>query len=492
MIRRFFTLLGLFIWCISTLCAQNIAVADFRLAENDLTANTTATFSPQLTANFAEVQLLTDTAAEIWIDGERKGVGSWSGRLATGEYQIETRRENHRPQSSVHRFAPAAGVQTLQLTAPTPIYGGVDISVTPGNAEVFMDGTSVGNTPLFLQRVLIGRHTLTLKKQGYGDYHTEVDITEGQVATVEGRMPDAVMVQFTSNVPAVALKVDGVEVGPSQGSYSLAYGRHRLEMSAEGYQPFAQEIEVSDASRSFSLTMQSLFGNKTFTVNGVSFTMVAVKGGTFQMGATKEQQSPDSDEMPVHQVTLSDYYIGETEVTQALWKAVMGSHPSRWKGDNRPVEQVSWDDCQTFISKLSQLTGVQFSLPTEAQWEYAARGGNQSRGYQYSGSKRLRDVAWYDSNSGSKTHDVKTKQPNELGLYDMSGNVYEWCQDWYGSYSSSAQTDPQGPSSGSFRVFRGGSWGYDAWRCRVSYRSGDAPGNRYYYLGLRLSVSSQK
>ncbi len=453
----------------------------------EVTDNAVATCNPTLTANFAEVQLTTDAAAEIWVNGERKGVGSWSGRLGSGEYLMETRRENHRPQSVVHHVAPAAGVQRLELTAPTPIYGGLSISVTPSNAEVIMDGTSVGQTPLFMQRVLIGHHSLTLKKSGYGDYHTEVNVTEGQIATVGGKMQDAVEVQFTSNVPGVTLKVDGIEVGPSQGSYSLAYGRHRLEMTAEGYQPFSREIEVSDAARSFALKMESLFGNRTFTVNGVTFTMVAVKGGTFQMGATSEQKKFYKDEQPVHSVTLSDYYIGETEVTQALWTAVMGSNPSYYKGDNLPVESVSWDDCQTFIRKLNQLTGATFRLPTEAEWEYAARGGNKSRGYQYSGSNNLNDVAWYTSNSGSKTHAVKTKQPNELGLYDMSGNVYEWCQDWYGSYSSRAQTNPTGPSSGSNRVNRGGSWGRNARGCRVSNRGSGTPVNRFYNLGFRLS-----
>ncbi len=454
--------------------------------------NATYTYSPQLVPDFAEVQLTTDAAAEIWIDGERKGVGSWSGRLATGEYQIETRRENHRSQSILHRFTPASGVQTLQLSAPSPIYGSVDISVTPGNAAVFMDGVSVGQTPLFMQRVLIGHHSLTLKKSGYGDYHTEVNVTEGQIATVGGKMQDAVEVQYTSNVPGVTLKVDGVEVGPSQGSYSLAYGRHHLEMTAEGYQPFSREIEVSDAARSFALKMESLSGNRTFTVNGVTFTMVAVKGGTFQMGATSEQKKFFKHEQPVHSVTLSDYYIGETEVTQALWTAVMGSNPSYFKGDNLPVEQVSWKDCQKFIEKLNQLTGESFRLPTEAEWEYAARGGNNSRGYQYSGSNSLNDVAWYGRNSGNKTYAVKTKQPNELGIYDMSGNVWEWCQDWYGHYSSSAQTDPQGPSSGSDRVCRGGGRDCFAEDCRVSHRYGPTPDYRFIFLGLRLSVSSHR
>ena len=227
------------------------------------------------------------------------------------------------------------------------------------------------------------------------------------------------------------------------------------------------------------------------TVNGVSFTMIAVEGGTFQMGATSEQGSDAySDEKPVHNVTLSDYYIGETEVTQELWEAVMGNNPSYYSGyPQRPVEYVSWNDCQEFITKLNQLTGKNFRLPTEAEWEYAARGGNKSKGYKYSGSNTIDNVAWYDGNSGSKTHDVKTKQANELGIYDMSGNVYEWCRDWYGSYSSGSQTNPKGPSAGSYRVIRGGGWYSSAKYCRVSHRNNCSLGSYYYFLGLRLSLS---
>ena len=195
------------------------------------------------------------------------------------------------------------------------------------------------------------------------------------------------------------------------------------------------------------------YNAQTFTVKGVEFKMIKVEGGTFSMGGRYD------DEKPVHSVTLSDYYIGETEVTQELWVAVMGSNPSEFKGDNRrPVESVSWYDCQEFIKKLNQLTGKEFRLPTEAEWEYAARGGKYSRGYKYSGSNNADEVAWYSSNSGSKTHSVKTKKANELGLYDMSGNVEEWCNDWYGDYQSYSQTNPTGPSKGEYRVLRGGNW----------------------------------
>ena len=229
----------------------------------------------------------------------------------------------------------------------------------------------------------------------------------------------------------------------------------------------------------------------------VSFTMVAVEGGTFTMGASDDDTEAYDREKPAHEVTLSSFSIGQTEVTQELWQAVMGSNPSYFSGDlSRPVEKVSWNDCQTFITTLNELTGKQFRLPTEAEWEYAARGGNQSQGYKYAGSNTLDDVAWYIVNAydvGSSspdygTHAVATKVPNELGLYDMSGNVYEWCQDWYGDYSSDAQTNPTGPTSGSYRVHRGGGWNNLARYCRVSHRSGYFPSGTGYDLGLRLAL----
>lgn len=225
----------------------------------------------------------------------------------------------------------------------------------------------------------------------------------------------------------------------------------------------------------------------TFNVNGVKFKMIKVEGGTFDMKETVSSGFLGlSSKEIVQRTTLSDYYIGETQVTQALWKAVMGNNPLCFKSDKLPVDIVSWNDCQEFINKLNSITGKHFRLPTEAEWEFAARGGNNSRGYEYSGSNYIEDVAWYDKNSNSTTHDVATKNSNELGIYDMSGNVWEWCQDWYGNYSNQPQTNPMGPSSGSFRVCRGGSWSGNARYCRVSNRSFDTPVDSYYGLGLRL------
>ena len=246
----------------------------------------------------------------------------------------------------------------------------------------------------------------------------------------------------------------------------------------------------SAAKRTNSSGATSSAANAKLILNNLTANMVYVSGGTFTMGATSEQGSGAyNDEKPVHSVTLSSFYICKYEVTQALWNAVMGSNPSNWKGDDLPVETVSRDDCQTFIRKLNALTGKNFRLPTEAEWEFAARGGNNSRGYKYAGSNNIETVAWYQGNSGNKTHVVGTKSPNELGLYDMSGNVWEWCQDWYGSYSSASQTNPTGASSGSDRVLRGGDW-FTIARCsRSSNRINGTPDNCGSIRGLRLVLS---
>ena len=250
-------------------------------------------------------------------------------------------------------------------------------------------------------------------------------------------------------------------------------------------------VKAADIVHTISVTQAgAVYQNtRTFTVNGVSFKMKLVEGGTFTMGATSEQgKDVQDDEKPTHRVTLSTYYIGETEVTQELWQAVMSSNPSFFHGSRKPVEQVHWNDCQDFITRLNSLTGQKFRLPTEAEWEFAARGGNYSRGYKYAGSNTINDVALYFSGSGSGwgTKQVATKSPNELGLYDMSGNVFEICQDWYGYYSSSSQTDPTGPTSGDRHVFRGGSWDDTADYCRVSRRLSSTSGS--YTFGLRLAL----
>ena len=219
-------------------------------------------------------------------------------------------------------------------------------------------------------------------------------------------------------------------------------------------------------------------------MNPADIEMVYVEGGTFMMGSYNGQ----NDKKPVHKVTVKSFYIGKYEVTQKQWKKVMGTNPSHFKGCyNCPVENVSWNDVQEFLRKLNTKTGQHYRLPTEAEWEYAAQGGNKSKGYKYSGSNNISEVAWYWGNSG-KTHAVGMKHSNELGIYDMSGNVWEWCSDWYNKkyYKKSPQDNPQGLSGGKYRILRGGGWYYSESYCHTTHRNWSKPGNRNDNYGFRI------
>ena len=226
--------------------------------------------------------------------------------------------------------------------------------------------------------------------------------------------------------------------------------------------------------------------------------MVFVDGGEFMMGCTPEQWNDcEENEKPAHQVRVSSFEIGRTEVTQAQWQAVMEGYQPYWDGDDLPVVSACWGgpDCpkessvEEFIRRLNEMTGKNYRLPTEAEWEYAARGGNRSKGYKYSGSDTVDEVAWHNGNSGGITHEACAKKPNELGLCDMSGNVSEWVQDWYGTYSGAVQTDPAGPQSGAYRVLRDSDWINGTKTMRVSFRHHNAPEIRTRSIGFRLARS---
>ena len=269
-------------------------------------------------------------------------------------------------------------------------------------------------------------------------------------------------------------------------SVSFAYGFKKGDLNEDG------SVDGTDVAALTEIVLDgsgSSVTAMTYTVKGVKFTMIEIPGGSFTMGGTSEQIGDASAnfEFPIHNVTIDSYWIGQTEVTQELWEAVMGSNPS-WFVDapQMPVTNVSWEDCQEFFTKLRTLTGMAFRLPTEAEWEYAARGG-KSGGTKYAGSNDADAVAWYDDNSSNRQHSVATKRPNDFGLYDMSGNVWEWCYDWLGSYGTSAQTNPTGSASGTSRVFRGGSTTGRAKDCRVSRRSYNSPTYKNFNIGLRLA-----
>ena len=207
------------------------------------------------------------------------------------------------------------------------------------------------------------------------------------------------------------------------------------------------------------------------------------------MGATDEQaEYAEKEEFPAHSVTLHDYYLGETEVTQELWEEVMGYNPANTIGASLPMENVSWNDCADFIRELNNRTGKTFRLPTEAEWEYAARGGIYSRQCVHSGSDNAEEVGWVKSNCNGSTHPVGTRNPNELGIYDMTGNVCEWCQDWMSNYNSTDQVNPVGPNSGTARVGRGGGWCNSSLKNRVSTRFAGKTTYRDYNLGFRIAM----
>lgn len=400
----------------------------------------------KLKSNLTDVTLKVDADAEIWVNNQKKGIRTWTGKLGNGTYKIECKQAGYETSMISKEITREMNGETITLPAPTPVYGSLMVESTPNLATIFIDGKEVGKTPKSLNEVLACQHEIKLVKDGYEDHTETLTITQGERKQVK------------------------VTMNKQEGQSLLANNINNGE-------------------------------EQTFTVNGVSFTMKRVEGGIFQMGATSEQGSEaENSEKPVHSVTLSSYYMGDTEVTQALWKAVMGSEPTYnggWeskygRGNEYPAYRVSWNDIQEFIRKLNQKTGKNFRLPTEAEWEYAARGGKKSNGYKYAGSNIIGSVARYTETSNDKsTKPVKTKSPNELGLYDMSGNVYEWCNDWYGSdyYEKSSLSNPQGPSSGSYRVLRGGSWYSNARCCRVSYRRSDDSSSRFNYYGFRLCLS---
>ena len=464
----------------------------FKMKEQSFVVNDGQTTNATLdmSANFVNVTINvdSDSDSDIYVDEEYKAKGRWTGRLSDGSHILEARKPNHRSSTQTVELILGES-KSFTLEAPKPINGSCEINTSPMSAEIYIDGKHYGQTPNFINEILIGSHTLKLEKSGCATLTKTITIKENETLSINEKLQTGKEITISTDQSGDKIYVDDNYIGTSPITSNLSYGSHNIKAERNGKE-VSKTITVSQSGGENNVKL-AFSSNETITVNGVSFTMIKVEGGTFQMGATSEQgDNAYDDEYPVHSVTLSDYYIGETEVTQELWQAVMGSKPSKFKGSQRPVERVSWKDCQEFITRLNQLTGKNFRLPTEAEWEYAARGGNNSQGYKYSGSNTIGNVAWYDDNSNSRTHDVKTKTPNELGIYDMSGNVREWCQDWYNSnyYSNSPQTNPTGPSTGSHRVYRGGGWYYGAEDCRVSFRRSYDPDFGSSSLGLRLCL----
>ena len=461
--RRLILSLFLLFTAISSTLAQKLTVESFKLASSDLTAQT----QPRKDLNNHNCALIKVGLGLQGVQFEGSIIGNVENK--TGEYWVYMPQGNRMLKVKHANYAPVMvnfadyGVEKVESNRTYELIvtasGGTQseqkqkltIRYTPSSATVLVDNKMVKGMNGVAQTTLpVGQHSFVVACDGY-------ESEEG-------------MVKLKASAPSNLQITLSKEATATQQS--------TVAQPTVTQQPIVQTPVTNGDNISIPVK------------DGVSIDMIRVEAGTFTMGATPEMENPWDDEKPTHQVTLTnDYYIGKYEVTQALWQAVMDNNPSYFKGDNLPVEKVSWDDCQEFISKLNRITGKTFRLPTEAEWEYAARGGKKSRGYQYSGSNNISDVAWYYDNSGSETHNVGSKQANELGIYDMTGNVWEWCQDWHDNYSSSSQVNPTGANSGPFRVGRGGCWFYAARLCRSSCRFSYAPDTRFYYLGLRLVLS---
>jgi len=431
-------------FCVIVMQAQNLAVQSFRMDETDLTANTAGTTVIDQNGN---------KCALIKVETTLKGFTFDAGTLGV----VKT--ENH--VGEVWVYVPE-GVKRLSIFH-----------------EDYMP---------------IRDYDLGMMLRRARTYVLRLSASQQQAAE---EAPTSQFVIFQVSPANATIELNGEILPVHNGSATkmMPFGSYDYRVQAPDYKPQAGKVVVDDPKQPHvvSALLRREGEDRLVTVGSVTFTMIPVKGGTFQMGATKEQTGEArKDEKPVHTVTLDNFQIGETEVSQALWREVMGSNPSTYKGNDLPVTNVTWEDCQEFIKKLNERTGKQFRLPTEAEWEFAARGGTASKGYMFSGSDEVRSVAWHNRDSNRDRHNgpyaIKSKDPNELGIYDMSGNVNEWCQDWFGDYTADPQTNPQGPATGKEHVYRGGSWWYYGMSCRVSRRNSGVKDVRGV-IGLRLAMS---
>lgn len=472
--KRFFSLLLIIITFTNFACSQKLQVESFKLAEGDLSAQT----QPSKDLNDKNCALVKVGIGLQGVQFEGNIVGKVANK--TGEYwvympqgcrMLKIKHSNYSPITVTfanYGIEKLESNRTYQLTMnvsnsnQTVQQQTLTIKYSPSSAMVLVDNKLVkGSNGTVKTTLPIGQHSYMIVCDGY----------ESEEGTVKMKATSPSNLQ-------ISLSKDNTT------SSQTAPTETKVETPAS----IPNSIIPSPAS-----SINAAAKSNTLTIHlkkGINIELVKVEAGNFTMGATSAKEKPDDNEKPAHEVSLSrNYYIGKYEVTQEVWKAVMGNNPSKFKGTNLPVEMVSWKDCLKFIAKLNRMTGLQFRLPTEAEWEYAARGGNKSKGYQYCGSDNLTEIAWYNENSGNRTHPVGTKKANELGIYDMSGNVMEWCQDWFGYYAGSSKKDPVGPYTGTFRINRGGCWLSYPWYCRSLSRNKQSPNDSYFNLGLRLALS---
>ncbi|GMQ79795.1 MAG: hypothetical protein BMS9Abin03_234 [Thermodesulfobacteriota bacterium] len=401
----------------------------------------------------------------------------------------------------------ASSSAVIERPSPRPSKALLSIESNVPGARVLMDGRYVGSTNLLNVEVAPGEHRIRVEKDGFEPYTKKIRFEKGRTrdlyVVLDPKAPLKSRIYVDTKPKDARIRILNIGTIFNQGM-ELDAGRYHIEVSANGYETQKMWVSltaVQDKTLDFRLKpiakQQPVASQGQKVTNSLGMEFVYIKPGSFMMGSPSNESGRDSDEKQ-HRVTLTkEFYMQSTEVTQGQWKAVMGNNPSEFKncGDDCPVEKVSWNDVQEFIRKLNRREGGnRYRLPTEAEWEYAARAGSTTA-FANGGITELKcgfdsnldAMGWYCGNSNEKTHPIARKQPNSWGLYDMHGNVWEWCQDWYGKYSSSFVTNPTGPSDGSFRVSRGGGWIRNARYCRSALRNRDSPGDRYNAaLGFRL------
>ena len=472
--KRCFSIIAILVFFVISVFSQQLQVESCLIAESDISAQ--IQYRKDLNEKNCALVKVGLGLQNAQFEGNIVGkvinkVGEYWVYMPQGSRMLKIKHMNYSPVMVTfanYGIEKLESNRTYQLTIKTSdnnqIYQQQTLTIkyAPSSAMVLIDSKLVkGSNGIVKTELPVGQHSYMVICDGY----------ESEEGTVKLKSSSPSNLQITLSKDNTAFS----QVTPTEAVIETPSSIANTKISSS-----VSSTNIATKPNTHTISLK----------NGVVIELIKVEAGNFTMGATSANEKPDENEKPAHEITLSqNYYIGKYEVTQEVWKAVMGNNPSKFKGNNLPVEMVSWKDCQKFIDKLNRITGEHFRLPSEAEWEYAARGGNKSNGYLYSGSDNLDEVAWYNENSGKRTHNVGTKKANELGIYDMSGNVMEWCQDWFGFYTVSSRINPTGPNTGTLRINRGGCWYSYPWYCRSLSRNKISPDDSYFNLGFRLALS---
>ncbi len=429
---------------------------------------------------FAELTLNTPFDAKIFVNNQLVGTSGWTGRVAEGICKVRVEKQGFKTKE--FQLSIVAGKKEKVDVKLDTFSGNLEISSEPSGAIITINGTIYGLTPFTIRDLSVGNYSVTLTKAGFTTLIVPTEVKSGLTTKIQGKLLSGKQIGITSEPSGANIFINDSLYGLTPRSIFLEYGEYNIKLT-KGTLVLVDKVHVTQVGgNTYAFKLKE-------TNDPLENQMVFVKGGTFRMGDTFGDGK--KFEKPVREVTISDFYISKFEITQEIWVQLMGSNPSHFNNcENCPVERVTWSQAQEFLSRLNNLTGKQYRLPTEAEWEYAARGGEKTLNHRYAGARNINDVAWYSGNSGNNTNEVGQLKPNELGIYDMSGNVWEWCSDWFALYPNNPESNPVGPQVGDGKVVRGGSWFGYIGACRITFRGFDDPANSRSYIGFRVVLSN--